>query len=115
MSSATGVHLALGVQLGGIILDPGGAAGIGRARLVAPRSGCRRAAFSARVEGDGIKRVEYRLDGRRFAMVRKEGFFVRVPVRGLSSGSHRLTAIATYGSRPDSPTKRLGLNFRRCK
>ena len=109
---ATGADL--GVQVGGLLLDPGGATRIGRARLVGPSARCVRRAFSVRVDGDGITRVEYRVDGRRVASTRRRGFRARVPVRALSAGPHRLTAVVAYGSDGGGPVKRLQLRFRRC-
>lgn len=111
-ADTTGVEL--GVQLGALLIDPGDAVAIGRARLIAPRGGCRRAAFQVAVEGNGIARVEYRVDGRRVAASRRRGFRARIAVARLAPGRHTLVAVLRYGTRPSSPTKRLTLAFRRC-
>jgi len=111
-ADTTGVDL--GVQLGALLIDPGDAVAIGRARLIAPRGGCRRAAFPVAVEGNGIARVDYRVDGRRVAGSRRRGFRARIAVARLAPGRHTLVAVLRYGTRPSSPTKRLTLAFRRC-
>lgn len=104
----------LGVQAGALMIDPGGALTIGRVRLVAPRAGCRSRAFRVAVEGDGITRVEYRVDGRRVAVGRGSGFGARIAVSRLAPGAHRLVAVVGFGSGGDAPAKRLQLRFRRC-
>lgn len=106
--------LELGVQLGGLLLDPGGASGIGRARLVTSPGRCARRAFPARVTGPGVTHVEYRVDGRRAAVGRGREFRARIPVARLRPGRHRLTAVVAYGSDGGSPFKRLERRFRRC-
>ena len=109
-----GGALELGVQLGGLLLDPGGASGIGKARLVASPGRCARRAFAVSVSGPGISRVEYRVDGRRVALGRGRAFRARIPVARLRPGRHRLTAVVAYGSDGGSPFKRLERRFRRC-
>ena len=106
--------LELGVQLGGLLLDTGGANAIGRARLVAPRLRCVRRPFSARVEGSGITRVVYSVDGRRAAVGAGRRFRAWITVRRLRAGRHVLTAVAAYGSDGGAPFRRLELRFRRC-
>ena len=109
-----GAPLELGVQLGGILLDPGGATLVGKARLVGLPGGCVQRSFRARVIGDGIRRVEYRVDGRRVAVRRRPAFAATIGVRRLRAGRHRLTAVVIYGSGDRAPTKRLSRVFRRC-
>lgn len=94
-----------------ILIDPGGGAAIGKVTLVAPRGGCRSRPFSARVEGNGITGVAWRLDGRGL----DRGPRTRVPIRALKPGVHRLVAVVSFGSGATGPVKRLTLRFRRCR
>jgi DNA-binding beta-propeller fold protein YncE len=74
---------------------------------------CRRSAFTVRVRirEQALRAADVRLDSRRLRRTRRKSFRVRVPVRGLRPGTHRLRvrAIDAAGNR----TIRT-LRFRRC-
>jgi hypothetical protein len=61
--------------------------------------------FTATLRGRQIKRVVFRLDGRRIASRRGSPFEVRVPAR---PGSHMLTARVTFKDATRARTVKLG-------
>lgn len=98
-----------------ILLDGGGIK-VGLVKLTVPR-GCRRAPFQVSVAGDGILRVDFRVDGRLVRSIRKPNsagrFAVRLNPRRLRRGTHTLRAGVFFGhdNTPDKSVKRA---FRTC-
>lgn len=80
-----------------------GTARLTRVRQPAARRSCRYG-FSAKVRGRQIKRVVFRLDGKRIASQRGSRFQVRVPSK---AGRHTLTARVTFKDATRSRTVKL--------
>ena len=80
-----------------------GTARLTRVRQPAGRRSCRYG-FTATVRGRQIKRVAFKLDGKRVASVRGSRFQVRVPSR---AGRHTLTARVTFKDATRSRTVKL--------
>lgn len=89
----------------------------GTARLRGP-SGCPPRAFYARVTGQNIARVVFRLDGRRIRTLTRPNagstYRVRVNPARLRVGVHRITATITFtqATRKRPETRRI--SFQRC-
>lgn len=98
-----------------LLLDDG-AIKVGFVKLTVPR-GCRRAPFQATVTGDGITRVDFRVDGRLVRSVRAPNvagrFAVRVNPRRLRRGAHRLGGDVFFGN-DNTLDKRVKGTFRSC-
>ena len=93
---------------------PAAARGTSRMRL--PTGSCLRRPFTAKVRGRSIRRVAFRLDGRRrHAALRMRGRrAVRIDPRRLRSGRHRLAARVTYAAATATPPKTLRRRFSAC-
>ena len=98
-----------------ILLDEGGIK-VGLVKLTVPH-GCRRAPFRATVAGNGILRVDFRVDGRLVRSVRTPNgagrFAVRLDPRRLRRGAHRLGADVFFGH-DNTPDKNVKRAFRSC-
>lgn len=98
-----------------ILLDGGGIK-VGFVKLTVPR-GCRRAPFQASVTGDGILRVDFRIDGRLVRSVRAPNsagrFVVRLNPRRLRRGTHRL-GVGVFFGHDNTPDKSVKRTFRTC-
>jgi Thrombospondin type 3 repeat len=89
----------------------------GRARLIAA-TGCASRTFSARVRGSQIKRVVFRLDGKRIATVTKRNkaglYAARINPAKYRIGVHRLVVIVTFNSASRTKARTLRASFQRC-
>ncbi|MEA2468969.1 MAG: hypothetical protein QOJ57_3095, partial [Thermoleophilaceae bacterium] len=90
----------------------------GTAKLAAPR-GCVTKPFRARVNGTGIDRVTFFVDGRRVKRVSAAGgdgsFTARVDPRRLRAGrAHRLAAKVEFVTGAGQAARTLRTTFRRC-
>ena len=81
-------------------------------RVAAARRACAASSFRARVTVDEpVQSVLVRLDGRRILRTTRAAFTVRLRVRRLRRGTHRLTVVATDAA---GNTGRRTLRFRVC-
>ena len=89
----------------------------GSARLLAP-TGCVAKSFFARVRGQNVARVVFRLDGRRIATLTRPNsgttFRVRVNPARLKIGVHRITATITYAAATKKRPETRRISFQRC-
>jgi hypothetical protein len=90
----------------------------GRATLYGPR-GCPITATTAFVKGRRILRVTYYVDGRAVRTLRhanKAGHFtLRLKLKGLRTGPHRLSARIQFAGDSNTRTQTLRLSFVRCR
>ncbi|MEP6954997.1 MAG: hypothetical protein ABI950_13140 [Solirubrobacteraceae bacterium] len=90
----------------------------GRATLYGPR-GCPVTATTAFVKGRRILRVIYYVDGRRVRTLthpnRAGHFTLRLKLRGLGTGPHRLSARIQFAGDSNTRTQTLRLSFVRCR
>ncbi len=90
----------------------------GRATLYGPR-GCPVAATTAFVKGRRITRVTYFVDGRRVQTLthanRAGHWTLRLRLRGLRPGPHRLSARISFAGDSATRTQTLRLGFVRCR
>ena len=98
------------------ISGPSGVFGPPSRRTTRPRVGkdCVERNFTASVrlrDGAGIKNVKVYLDGKRVKQTKRTRFSLRINVRGLSVGSHRVTVVARDRAGNKSVTTR---RFGRC-
>jgi hypothetical protein len=90
----------------------------GRATLYGPR-GCPVRATTAFVKGRRIARVTYYVDGRRVRTLthanRAGHWTLRLTLRGLRTGPHRLSATIQFTGDSNTRTQTLRLSFVRCR
>ena len=90
----------------------------GRATLYGPR-GCPITATTAFVKGRRILRVTYYVDGRAVRTLthaNKAGHFtLRLKLKGLRTGPHRLSARIQFAGDSNTRTQTLRLSFVRCR
>lgn len=90
----------------------------GRATLYGPR-GCPVRATTAFVKGRRIVRVTYYVDGRRIKTLthanRAGHWTLRLALRGLKTGPHRLSATIQFAGDSNTRTQTLRLSFVRCR
>jgi hypothetical protein len=90
----------------------------GRATLYGPR-GCPITATTAFVKGRRILRVTYYVDGhavRTLTHANKAGHFtLRLKLKGLRTGPHRLSARIQFAGDSNTRTQTLRLSFVRCR
>jgi hypothetical protein len=98
-----------------ILLDEGGIK-IGLVKLTVPR-GCRRAPFAVTITGEGVTRVDFRVDGRLVSSVRTANaagaFATRLNPRRLRPGAHKLRADVFFGH-DNTADKTVKGTFRSC-
>ena len=89
----------------------------GSARLLAP-TGCVAKAFNARVSGQNVARVVFKLDGKRIKTLTKPNagarFQVRVNPAKLKIGVHRITATVTFKAATKKKAQTFRISFQRC-
>jgi hypothetical protein len=106
---------AAGDQGGQLVLGERVAAG--SARLLAP-SGCAARTFTARVRGAQIKRVVFKLDGKRIGSVTKRNkaglYALRINPANYRIGVHRLVVTVTFNSASRTKARTLRASFQRC-
>jgi Thrombospondin type 3 repeat len=89
----------------------------GTARLLAP-SGCASRTFTARVRGTQIKRVVFKLDGKRIGTVTKRNkaglYALRINPAKYRIGVHRLVVTVTFNSASRTKARTLRASFQRC-
>lgn len=95
------------------------AARAGRARLRGT-AGCATAKYArTSVSGTGIRRVRFYDNGKLIRTVNKanrgRSFAIRIRVRGLEYGAHRITARVQFVRSSQTRARTLKLRFRRCK
>ncbi len=77
-------------------------------------AGCVRSRIRASVQGSGISKVTYLLDGRVLKVVKgKSPFKLNAPARGMGGGAHRLTASVAYKNRA-TPSRVISKRLARC-
>jgi hypothetical protein len=90
-----------------------------RAIKTTPAPGCGRKPFRAWVAGDRIRRVIYKLDGRRLGVVDVAAWNGRyamlIDAPALSAGRHRLTARIEFVRSTKLATRTLAMTFRKCR
>src|SRR3954466_4879147 len=89
----------------------------GSARLLAP-TGCVAKAFNARVSGQNVARVVFRLDGKKIKTLTKPNagarFQVRVNPAKLKIGVHRIVATVTFKAETKKKAQTFRISFQRC-
>jgi hypothetical protein len=84
-----------------------------------PNPGCGREPFRAWVAGDKIRRVTYKLDGRRLDVVDvatwNGRYAVLIDPTGLKPGRHRVTAHIDFVASTKLPARTLRVAFRKCR
>jgi hypothetical protein len=89
----------------------------GSARLLAP-TGCVARAFNARVSGQNVARVVFKLDGKRIKTLTKPNagtrFQVRVNPAKLKIGVHRIVATVTFKPETKKKAQTFRISFQRC-
>ena len=89
----------------------------GTARLTGP-SRCVSGPFAARVTGNGIAKVVFMLDGKRFKTVLATGartmFKAQIRPRGRSSKAHRVTAVVTFKASANTRSRTLRFAYLGC-
>ena len=89
----------------------------GTARLISA-TGCASRTFSARVRGSQIKRVVFRLDGKRIGTVTKRNkaglYALRINPAKYRIGVHRLVVTVTFKSASRTKARTLRASFQRC-
>jgi hypothetical protein len=89
----------------------------GSARLLAP-TGCVARAFNARVSGQNVARVVFRLDGKKIKTLTKPNagtrFQVRVNPAKMKIGVHRIVATVTFKPETKKKAQTFRISFQRC-
>jgi hypothetical protein len=89
----------------------------GTARLISA-TGCASRTFTARVRGSQIKRVVFRLDGKRIGTVTKKNakglYALRINPAKYRIGVHRLAVTVTFTSASRTKARTLRASFQRC-
>jgi hypothetical protein len=89
----------------------------GTARLIAA-TGCASRTFTAGVRGTQIKRVVFKLDGKRIGTVTKRNakglYALRINPSKYRIGVHRLAVTVTFNSSSRTATRTLRSSFQRC-
>jgi hypothetical protein len=89
----------------------------GTARLIAA-TGCASRTFSARVRGSQIKRVVFKLDGKRIGTLTKRNeagaYALRINPAKYRIGVHRLVVTVTFNSASRTKARTLRASFQRC-
>lgn len=86
----------------------------GTARLQAP-TGCVARAFTAKVRGQNIAKVVFRLDGKRVKSVKRGAVYqVRVNPAKMRIGVHRIVATITYTAATKKRPETRRVSFQRC-
>jgi hypothetical protein len=89
----------------------------GSARLLAP-TGCVARAFNARVSGQNVARVVFKLDGKKIKTLTKPNagtrFQVRVNPAKLKIGVHRILATVTFKPATKKKAQTFRISFQRC-
>lgn len=89
----------------------------GSARLISA-TGCASRSFTARVRGAQIKRVVFRLDGKRIGTVTKRNkaglYALRINPAKYRIGVHRLVVTVTFNSASRTKARTLRASFQRC-
>ena len=82
------------------------------------RSGCQARPFRVVVRGSQIRRVTFRLDGRKVLSLTKPDrgtrFTLLVRPGTMSAGTHRVTATASFTKASSTPARVLRVAFQRC-
>ena len=85
---------------------------------IAGRSGCQARPFRVVVRGSQIRRVTFRLDGRRVLSLTKPNrgsrYALLVSPGRMSVGTHRVTATASFTSASRTPARTMRVAFQRC-
>ena len=89
----------------------------GTARLISA-TGCASRTFTARVRGSQIKRVVFKLDGKRIGTVTKRNkaglYALRINPAKYRIGVHRLVVTVTFNSASRTKARTLRASFQRC-
>jgi hypothetical protein len=89
----------------------------GSARLLAP-TGCVARAFNARVSGQNVARVVFKLDGKKIKTLTKPNagtrFQVRVNPAKMRIGVHRIVATVTFQPATKKSPQTFRISFQRC-
>jgi hypothetical protein len=89
----------------------------GSARLLAP-TGCASRAFNARVSGQNVATVVFKLDGKKIKTLRAPNagtrFQVRVNPAKLRIGVHRIVATVTFKPATKKKAQTFRISFQRC-
>jgi hypothetical protein len=89
----------------------------GSARLVAP-TGCVAKAFNARVSGQNVAKVVFKLDGKRIKTLTKPNsgtrYQVRVNPAKMKIGVHRILATVTFKPETKKKAQTYRISFQRC-
>ncbi|HEX4733220.1 MAG TPA: hypothetical protein VH247_02305 [Thermoleophilaceae bacterium] len=89
----------------------------GSARLLAP-TGCVARAFNARVSGQNVARVVFKLDGKKIKTLTKPNAGVRFQVRvnpaKMKIGVHRIVATVTFKAETKKKAQTFRISFQRC-
>jgi len=89
----------------------------GSARLLAP-TGCASRAFNARVSGQNVAKVVFKLDGKRLKTLTAPNagtrFQIRVNPAKLKIGVHRIVATVTYKAATKKKAQTFRISFQRC-
>jgi hypothetical protein len=89
----------------------------GSARLLAP-TGCVARAFNARVAGQNIQKVVFKLDGKRIKTLTAPNagtrYQIRVNPAKMRIGVHRIIATITYKPATKKKAQNLRISFQRC-
>jgi hypothetical protein len=101
----------------GRILVDDGAVRVGTVKLSVP-GGCPRRAFIATLRGQGVKRVDFRVDGRLVRSVRRVDergrYTVRIDPARVRAGRHVLSAAVWFSRVATKPAKTVRATFRSC-
>jgi hypothetical protein len=89
----------------------------GSARLLAP-TGCVARAFNARVSGQNVAKVVFKLDGKKIKTLTKPNagtrFQVRVNPAKMKIGVHRILATVTFKPATKKKAQTFRISFQRC-
>jgi hypothetical protein len=89
----------------------------GSARLLAP-TGCVSRAFNARVSGQNVAKVVFKLDGKKIKTLTKPNagtrFQVRVNPAKMKIGVHRILATVTFKPATKKKAQTFRVSFQRC-
>jgi hypothetical protein len=89
----------------------------GSARLLAP-TGCVARAFNARVSGQNVAKVVFKLDGKKIKTLTKPNagtrFQVRVNPAKLKIGVHRILATVNFTAATKKKAQTFRISFQRC-
>ena len=89
----------------------------GSARLIAP-TGCASRAFNARVSGQNVATVVFKLDGKKIKTLKAPNagtrFQIRVNPAKLKIGVHRIVATVTFKPATKKKAQTFRISFQRC-